>query len=147
MMGTSRWFRVNIWGWCIDVLVPSLIVAKDVLLDLFDVYFGHPRVCVNDRQKHLTRVNPVGPENGLQVLSTPRHVGGLALLLEVSEDVMSVAHQLEPSPELLDEFLCLDLRVLLVRLHRQGRRGICGKPCGGWPGAPEFSASKSGSSL
>lgn len=91
-----------------------------MVLDLPNVHLGHPRVSVNDRQQHLTRVNACRAEIQLfEVLGTPTNVTSLAPLLVLPNMVHCIADELKLGFKLLNQPFGFEVRVFFVTFHGQ----------------------------
>lgn len=96
-----------------------ILLPKEVLLDFTHINLRHPGVRIDYRYENFIRIDIVSVEKMcLQMLSAPRYITSLSLLLKLTNMMMSVPHQFEFTPELSDKFLGFEFRVLLVSLHR-----------------------------
>ena len=78
----------------VDVAFPfgEMFGFGEVIVDLADVDFGDPAVCVDDSQDYFFGFDSVFVEKLLlKVLCAPRNVAGFAFLFVVSDLVSSVA--------------------------------------------------------
>jgi hypothetical protein len=116
--------------WLINKLLSARIVfrVQHVTFKFVNINCGDPAVGVDNCDPHLCWINTFRLELAfLKVLHTPGDVTGFALLLELPDVMVAVAHRPEFRIELSNQLLSLLLRVFLVGLHRQKhhKSGLC----------------------
>jgi hypothetical protein len=81
-----------------------------VLLNLLEIDGRTPRISINDSNEDIIEVDAVGfEEHFLQVLGTPRYIRRFTLLLELSDVMLSVAHEPKLAVVAFDESFGLDV--------------------------------------
>ena len=98
--------------------MPHFVLIFQMLINLFQVHFRHPRICIYYRQHHILWINFVWFHKILlYVLCTPTHISSFSLLLILPHFMSCVTHQLEMIFVILYQFLSLEIRFRFMFLH------------------------------
>lgn len=103
----------------INKIMPSCPIFCDMVLNLIHVDIRHPAVNVHDSQEEVLGWEIEFFELCGHLFGAPVDVGPFALVLIFPQLMRSIVDLSEFRLELIDQFLSLDIRPLLMFFHRQ----------------------------